>query len=308
MTPDSFTLQELMLPVGDGHELYVQDWGNPKAKLPIIYLHGGPGNGVSNRDKQLFNPDEQRVIFFDQRGCGNSLPQWLLEHNTTQDLVEDIEKVRQHLKLDQFMLAGGSWGSTLALVYGITYPKQVAAMVLNGILTGNQEEIDWFGKGGYREFFPDVWEQYQSSVPKEYKNNPSTYHFEQAFSDDQEAVKRSAYAYESMEARLLRLDDSRVAPADYETYDPSMIRIEMHYLKNRCFLPDNYVFDNVDKLTMPIWLIQGRYDMICRPNTAYRLDKFLPDSHLVWTINGHSGDHESRTIQNLLRLHVAGGK
>src|SRR4051812_19735118 len=129
MTPDQHTNQELMLAVGDGHELYIQDWGNSTAKTPIINLHGGPGSGSANRYRKYFDPNKQRVIFFDQRGAGKSTPFGSLEHNTTQDLVEDIEKIAQKLELDTFVLAGGSWGSTLALAYGIAYPKRVAGMV-----------------------------------------------------------------------------------------------------------------------------------------------------------------------------------
>ncbi len=307
MTPDQHTNQELMLPVDNGHELYVQDWGNPAAKIPVIYLHGGPGSGTSNRHRKYFDPVKQRVIFFDQRGSGNSLPFGAREHNTTQDLIADIEKVAQHFDLDTFILAGGSWGSTLALAYGIAHPERVANMVLNGILTGAQDEIDWLDKGGFKEFFPDVWQQYIESVPPEHQQNPSGYHFEKAFGNDPEATKKSAHAYESLEMALLKLDD-QLLPPDFETYDPASILIEMNYLRNGCYLPDNYIFENASKLTMPISMVQGRYDMICRPAIAAKLNDLLPNSRIVWTINGHSGQHESITVQRLLLLEATGDK
>lgn len=306
MTPDEYTNQELMLDVGDGHQLYVQDWGNGAAK-PILVLHGGPGNGVSDRDKQKYDPKKQRVIFHDQRGAGKSTPTLSLHHNTTQDLVADIEKIAQHLQLDTFVLTGGSWGSCLALAYGIAHPERVDGMVLNGIFTGNQDEIDWLERGGYRDFFPEVWQQYLSSVPQAQREAPSAYHFERAFGEDAEAAKQSAYAYERMELALLKLDD-QYSPGPYEMYQPGAILMEMHYISNGCFMPDNFILDNAPKLTMPIWLVQGRYDMVCRPLAAHRLHEALPNSHLIWTINGHLGQHESNAIQQLLGLFVTGVK
>jgi proline iminopeptidase len=298
MTPDEHTNREFFLDVGNGHRLYVHDWGNPSAKTPIIYLHGGPGDGCSDKNKQLFNPTSQRVIFH-QRGAGKSTPTGSLENNTTPKLVEDIDKIADELGIDQFILAGGSWGSTLSLAYGIANPRRVIGMVVDGIFTATPDEIDWFEKGGWRGFFPDAWEKYQSTVPSKYKGNPGTYHYQQALGDDPEAIKKSSYAYASMETAILKLDDGyQLKP--YDEFQAGSGLIEMHFLANRCFLPDNYIFKNASKLTMPIYLIQGRYDMVCRPKIAYELNKALPNSKLLWTINGHAKEHEAKNILNLL--------
>lgn len=305
MTPDQYTVQEFFIDVGNNHQLYVQEWGSKAAKIPIVLLHGGPGNGCDDRDKIKFDPGVQRVIFFDQRGCGKSIPLGSLENNTTQDLVEDIEKIAKHLGLDKFILTGGSWGACLALVYGIAYPQRLAGMVIQGVFTGTHDDINWLDKGGFRDFFPDAWDSYLEATPQEYRNDPSSYHFKRALGDDQEAAKSSAYAYESLERSILRLDD-RLSLKDYETYDPSVIRTEIHYVSNNCFLPDGYVMKHASKLTMPVWIVQGRYDMVCRPISAYLLHQKLPKSRLIWTINGHLAEHEATNILNLAHLQLQG--
>lgn len=302
MTPDEYTIQEHYLDVGGGHQLYVHDWGNKKAQIPIIFLHGGPGSSVSNRYRQQFVPEKQRVIFFDQRGCGKSLPYGSLENNTTQDMIEDIKKIAEFHKLDRFILTGGSWGSCLALAYGLKYPKQVYAMVLRGIFTGSQKEIDFLDKGGYRPFFPDVWDKLVNETADSHKHNPSEYHFAKALGEGEEA-KKSAYIYRNSEAALLNLDD-RFVPEDYEEFDPAGIRVEIQYLKNRCFMEDEYILKNARKLAMPIWLIQGRYDMVCPPVTAYELNKRLPNSELIWTIAGHGNDRPNYDVNRALLLQL----
>jgi len=289
MTPDEFTIAETFIDVGDGHKLYVQDWGNKEARLPILFLHGGPGVGVKNKYRQQFEPKIQRVIFFDQRGSGKSLPKGSLKENTTSKLVEDIEKIADSLKLEQFIITGGSWGSCLALAYSLKHPKRIHAMVLRGIFTGSKSEIEWLDKGRFETFFPDVWQKFESSVPASHSSTPTAYHFKMALGGDKLEAKKSAYAYENLEGALLSLDD-RYTPEDFDEYDPSGIRIEIHYLVNDCFMPDRYILNNAHKLKMPIWLIQGRYDMVCPPKTAYRLHQKLPNSELIWATAGHTND------------------
>ena len=303
MTPDKYTNRELFLEVGNGHELYIQDWGNSKAKTPILFLHGGPGGGLKEKNKNAFDPEKQRVIFHDQRGCGRSLPHGSLEHNTTADLVEDIEKIAAKLKLDTFILTGGSWGSTLALAYALKYPKRVKAMVLHGIFTGSQAEIDWLDQAQFQTFYPEVWERYVAATPEKHRKNPSKYHFETAFGSDEAEAKKSAYAYEHLEGNVIQLDD-RPHFSDFETYDPTDIRVEMWYLKNRCFMPDRHILDNAHKLTMPAYLIQGRYDMVCPPKTAYELSQKLPNGHLIWAIAGHKPEHETWNLTRNTLLHL----
>lgn len=301
MTPDEHTIQEFFLDVGDGHQLYVYDWGNKKAKTPIIYLHGGPGGSCSDKAKNKFNPAIQRIIFFDQRGSGKSLPYGSLEHNTTPDLVEDIEKIARHLKLQKFVLTGGSWGASLALFYGIRYPQRVAAMVIDGIWTCRKIENDWLDKGGFRKFLPDVWQKYVDTVPRKYADDPSKYHFKRILGNDSGAARESGYAYESLESGIVGLDD-RFVPENPTEFDPAGIRIEVSYITNGAFMPDGYIMKHAPKLTMPVWLIQGRYDMVCPPQTAHELVQKLPQGQLVWAISGHKAEHEIWSIAKVLLL------
>lgn len=304
MTPDQYTIQEKFIDVGNGHKLYVHEWGNPEAKTPIVFLHGGPGVGVNDKHKQRFTPDRQRVIFFDQRGAGKSTPKGRLEHNTTMDLIEDIEKIVTRIKLNKIVLTGGSWGSFLALTYAIKYPKRIQTMVLNGIFTARKSEIDYLDSGGFRIYFPDVWESYVTSVPKHYRHNPSQYHYGKIFGPDPKAAKRSAYAYsELLEGPLLSLDD-RYMPDSYDKFDPDPMRIELHYLAHQCFVPEGYIMNNANSLTMPIWLVQGRYDMVCPPVTAYELHSKLPNSKLVWTTAGHGNDRPNYDVMRTLYLQL----
>ena len=232
MTPDEYTVQELMLDVGEGHELYVHEWGNKSADAVILFLHGGPGAGCSDKHKSLFDPTKQRVIFFDQRGCGKSLPYGSIEHNTTKELVEDISRVLDHFKLEKVILTGGSWGSALALFYAVANPTRVAALVLDGIWTCRKSENDWVDKGGFRTFLPDVWANYVSTVPKEFSDNPSKYHFARILGDNPLVVKKSAYAYSNLEGAAVALDD-RFVPEIFETFDPTGIRMEVSTWQTR---------------------------------------------------------------------------
>ncbi|HUS26711.1 MAG TPA: alpha/beta fold hydrolase [Nevskiaceae bacterium] len=308
MTPDEHTIQELFIEVGHGHQLYVHEWGKATAQTPIVFLHGGPGGGCGDGHKSYFDPTQHRVIFFDQRGSGRSLPYGSLEHNTTSDLVDDIERIANHLHLKQFVLKGGSWGVALALAYALEHPERVQAMILNGIFTGAQAEIDYFDHGEFRTYFPEAWEKYLAATPKSHHRSPSKYHFAQALGIDPQAARESAFAYSTLEYELLGLDD-RAHPNKLDEFDPASAIVEIHYLANRCFIPDRYILHNAHKLTMPIWLVQGRYDMVCPATTAHELHKKLPNSQLIWTIAGHKGsDRANYDAVRALLLQFAGVK
>lgn len=305
MTPDEHTNKEFFIEVGQGHQLYVYDWGNPKG-LPIIFLHGGPGSQVKDKHKSIFNPSLHRVIFFDQRGCGRSLPFGSIENNTTDHMIDDINKITDQLKIKQFVLTGGSWGACLALAYAIRHPKRAKALVIDGIFTATQKEIDYFDKGEFANNFPDAWERYLATVPKSHQKSPTKYHFARILGDDEQAARQSACAYQNLEGALLSLDDRFMpASADDPTYDPSGIRLEVYYLANRCFMPDNYILNKANKLTMPVWMIQGRYDLVCPPITAYELNKKLPNGHLIWSISNHFPEHETHSLRQAILLQLA---
>lgn len=276
-----------MVEVGDGHQLYAQLWGNADAAQTIVFLHGGPGSGVNDGHKQLFDPKKQRVVFFDQRGSGKSTPHGSIDNNTTDKLVDDVTKVTSEFDIDTFAITGGSWGSTLALAYALRNPNKVTRMVLRGIFTGRQLETDYMDKGQVRTFFPDVWDRFVASVPVEFASDPGAYHQARIFANN-DAAQTAALAYSDLEGSLASLDD-RVKGIDPSVFDPAGTIIENHYLVNRCFMPEGYIIENAAKLTMPIALVQGRYDMVCPPVTAYELHQALPNSQLYWTVAGHSG-------------------
>jgi proline iminopeptidase len=301
LNPDKYTISESFLDVGGGHSLYIHDWGNRLAKTPIVFLHGGPGDGCYDNHKAIFDPEIQRVIFFDQRGCGKSLPAGMLKNNTTKDLVEDIEKIAKHLKIKNFILNGGSWGCCLALAYGLKYPQRVKAMVLRGIFTGSRDETSWVDEGRWSVHFPDVWDAYLDNTPKSHQNNPSPYHFKRILGNDPAAAKQSAYVYSNLESAILRLDD-RFTAEPFDDYDDNPTKIEVYYLSNGCFMTDRYILDNAHKLKMPIWLIQGRYDMVCPPVTAYELKHKLSNSHLLWTTAGHANDRPNYDLNHSILL------
>ncbi len=287
MTPDKYTIKEQMLPVGDGHELYIHDWGNRSAEQTFLYLHGGPGAGCGDKMKGVFDGGRDHVIFFDQRGAGKSTPAGSLINNTTEHLMQDIEKILDTFGLKQVVIVGGSWGSTLALAYAIAHPERVTAMVLRGIFTSTQAEIDHIDKGRFANFFPDVWDAFLARTPAEHRNDPAAYHTPRAISDDAVAMKESCYALDEMEGSISSMDD-RHTPADFETYDPNPMRIEAHYLLNHCFIEEGYILNHLDMLTMPVWITHGRYDFVCPAETAYTVSRRLPHSTLILTQAGHT--------------------
>ncbi len=295
MNPDSYTINERMIKTADGlHSLYVQEWGNPSG-TPIIFLHGGPGVGCDDGHKEPFDPKKHRVIFLDQRGSGKSTPHASLENNTTQDLVEDLELIRNTLAIDSWVITGGSWGSTLALCYGIKYGNHVQSMVLRGIFLGNQEELDWFYGGGNKDFFPEIWERLLARTPPEHHEAPHIYHFEQISNPASgEAYKKSTYALYAIDMALMKLD-TRLTEVPYEEFDAESAKVNLSYFTDNkhCYLPQNYILDNVSSLTMPITIIQGRYDMVCRPLIAHKLHQSLPNSSLIMTVAGHSGSERN---------------
>ncbi len=307
MNPDEYTLAEHMIPVGRGHTLYVQDWGNKKSKTPILFLHGGPGSQCKDKYKLPFDPKTQRVIFHDQRGAGKSTPFGRWHHNNTQELAADITKVAGSLQIDTFILTGDSWGSCLALYYALCEPGRVKALVIGGVFTGSQTEIDWIDKGLFQMHFPDAWDRYLAATPKAHLGDPTAYHTSQILGTDTEKAKSSALAYAELEGNIMSLDDNYL-PSNPTDFDPTSTVIEMRYLSKRCFLPDRFILKNASKLKMPIYIVQGRYDFVCPPRTAYDLAQTAPNAHITWTIAGHKNEHENTTAKRLIYKHLTEGR
>lgn len=294
MNRDEFTIAEHHFKTTDGlHTLYVHEWGNPDGK-PILYIHGGPGNGCGDKHRLIFDPNQYRVIFLDQRGAGKSTPTGSLENNTTDYLIEDIELIRKKLKIDKWLVTGNSWGSTLSLCYGIKHPENIKRMIISGVWLSTEEEMNWLFNGGWKNSFPELWECYLSNTPAEHREKPGDYHLKNAF-DKSATSKKSLFQLGNVEFTLLHLDENKMQMKE-DDFDVDSMGIEMHYMKNKCFISDSYIMNNVDKLTMPIDIIQGRYDMVCAPKSAYDLHNSLPNSTLTWTLDGHVFSRNSRDV------------
>ncbi len=296
-----------MLEVGHGHTLYVHDWGNKKAKHPIFFLHGGPGGQCKDKHKLPFDPKTQRVIFHDQRGSGKSTPLGRWHHNNTQELAADITRIADFLKIDRFILTGESWGSTLALYYALCEPRRVSALVIGGVFTGSQSEIDWLDEGLFQAHFPDVWDRYVAATPKAHRTKPSQYHMANVLGTDEQAAQASAYAYSALEGGVMSLNDQHM-PEPLEGFESGSMLIEMRFLAKRCFLPDRFILKNAHKLKMPLYIVQGRYDFVCPPKTAYELSQKAPNAHLTWTVSGHRNEHENISVKQLIYKHLTEGK
>lgn len=284
------------LNVGSGHKIYWEDWGNKKAKTPIFYLHGGPGDSIKPYYKLPFDPLRQHVIFYDQRGCGRSLPLGSLKNNNTQALVEDIDKLRRHLKIDKINLWGGSWGSTLALCYAIAHPRQVGKMLLWGIFLARRLDIDFLYQGGGRLHFPEVWQKYQKTVPKSKTNQTVDYY--QKHIDDWTHAKE----WLNLEGSMMSVDThpEKIVIDNEEFDEQSAIsaKIESYYMKHNCFISENYILKNCKAIKhIPTAIVHGRYDFLCPPAAAFELLKALgPNSSLQIVPSGHARDPVIREV------------
>jgi proline iminopeptidase len=287
MNTDEFTIKECMLPVSSKHTLYIQEWGNANALDCIIFLHGGPGTGCKDSAKQLFDPRQHRVIFFDQRGAGKSVPHGLLQRNTTSQLVSDISRVADFFNVQQFVLVGGSWGSTLALCYAIAEPERVMGMSLRGIFLGTKAEIDFIEKGLFRDFFPDAWQTFLARTPDTFQADPMAFHIPRILGANKQAQRKSAFAVDQLQVALSSLITPQPSILD-DAYDPTKVIIETHFTANHCFLERDYIVTNAKNITAPTSIIQGRYDFVCPPRTAITLANALPNATLKLTAAGHS--------------------
>ncbi len=285
------------LKVSDLHDLYYEEVGNPNG-TPIVFLHGGPGGGVTPKYRQFFDPQHYRVILYDQRGAGLSTPNADLRENTTWDLIEDTERLRQHLGIEQWIVFGGSWGSTLALAYAETHPSSVRGLVLRGIFLCRKKEIDWFYQDGASKIFPDFWEHYLNEIPREERHDLVSAFHRRLTSPDKNVQLSAARAWsiwEGSTSMLLPSDDliSRFAGDEFAL---AFARIECHYFMNRAFFPtDNYLIENVHRIRhIPAEIVHGRYDVVCPVENAWELHAAWPESRLhIIPDSGHSALEKS---------------
>jgi proline iminopeptidase len=281
-----------MLRVSDIHELYFEESGNPAGK-PVVFLHGGPGAGSNAAVRRFFDPERYRVVVFDQRGCGRSTPHASLEDNTTWDLVADIELLRDHLGIDCWQVFGGSWGSTLALVYAQQHPDRVTELLLRGIFMLRPAELQWFYQEGASRLFPDYWQNFIAPIPVAERDNLIAAHYSRLTGNDTEAMLRSARAWSVWEGVTSNLLVSEAAIGRFQSDDfaLAMARIESHYFMHGGFLEDpDQLLDDVAKIrSIPAVIVQGRYDVVCPMQTAWELHKAWPEADFrVVPDAGHS--------------------
>ena len=279
--PEIEPYNQFDLKVSDLHTIHVEESGNINGK-PVIFLHGGPGGGIEPVYRQYFDPEKWRIIVFDQRGCGQSTPHAELQENTTWDLIADIEKIRQHLEIDKWVVFGGSWGSTLTLSYAITHPDRCKALVLRGIFMIRKKEINWFYQDGTSNIYPDAWEHYLRPIPEDERHDLVAAYYKRLTSNDDSVRIEAAKAWSIWEAstsKLIQSEESIHAFEDAKVAE-AFARIECHYFTNRGFFDtDEWLLENVDKIRhIPTVIVQGRYDVVCPMISAWELHRAFPEA------------------------------
>lgn len=280
------------LPVSGQHTLYYEQVGNPQGK-PVVFLHGGPGGGIEPIYRQYFDPKQWRVVLFDQRGCGRSTPHAELRDNTTWDLVSDIEALRQQLGIEQWVVFGGSWGSTLALAYSQTHPQSCQGLILRGIFLLRQKELRWFYQEGASYLFPDAWEEYLKPIPLDERHDLIAAYYKRLTSDDLDTRLMAARAWSIWEASTSKLlpDPALQQRFGEAEFASAFARIECHYFIHRGFFEtDDQLLRNSHRIRhLPTVIVQGRYDVVCPMVSAWELHQALPNAELIVVPDaGHS--------------------
>ena len=285
--PDERTITELE--VTGGHTIVFEEAGNPDGK-PAVVVHGGPGGGSMPTHYQFFDLTAYRVVLIDQRGCGRSTPHASVEHNTTWDLVDDLERVRGHLGIDRWLVFGGSWGSTLALAYEQAHADRVTELVLRGIFLLRRSELEFFYQDGTSHLYPDAWEEFVAPIPEAERDDLIAAYHRRLFSDDRDVMMEAARAWARWERATCMLEQL----ADLSQPDDAVeafSRIENHYFVNGGFFThEDQLLDGVDAIRhIPAVVVQGRYDVVCPMTTAWELHRRWPEAELVVNNNaGHS--------------------
>ncbi|MBU2333998.1 MAG: prolyl aminopeptidase, partial [Gammaproteobacteria bacterium] len=279
------------LAVEEPHVLYVDESGSPDG-LPVLFVHGGPGGGCDALSRRFFDPTLYRIITFDQRGCGRSTPHASLENNTTAHLIADMQRIREHLGIDKWVLFGGSWGSTLSLAYAQRYPEHVHALILRGIFLCRPQDLAWFYQEGASRLFPDYWQDFLSPIPLEERDDLMQAFYRRLTGNDQIAQMHAAKAWSCWEGRTATLRPNhnvveRFADAHRAL---SMARIECHYFVNQAFLEPDQLLRDMPKIAhLPGIIVHGRYDAICPLDNAWALHQAWPNSELqIIRDAGHS--------------------
>lgn len=271
------------------HNIYFEESGN-LAGYPVVFLHGGPGGGCNPNQRRFFDPNFYRIILVDQRGCGRSTPQGEIVDNNTDLLVADLEGIRELLKIDQWLVFGGSWGSTLALAYAIAHPNRVSGLVLRGIFLSRASELQWFLRDA-KQFFPEAWQKLLEGIPASEHGDPLNAYAKLVFSDDAQVSATAATNWNAYEGSIMSL----LPPPPPQNTTPDAIqvaraRVQIHYILHQCFVGQRDWFAEVAAIQhIPTIIVQGRYDMVCPPTTAWELSQALPDAEFeIVPDAGHS--------------------
>jgi proline iminopeptidase len=292
-----------MLDVGDGHSLYWERCGTPGAK-PAVFLHGGPGGGISDNHRRQFDPARYDVLLFDQRGAGKSTPHANLDANTTWHLVEDIERLREHFGVDKWLVFGGSWGSTLGLAYAQTHPDRVTELVLRGIFLFGQSELDWLYKYGASEVFPDGWDDFLAPVPQDERGDLIGAYRELLTGDDQAVQLRAAKAWSKWEGLTVTLlpDPDMLEEFTEDQHAIAVARIENHYMLHKGWLEEDQLLRGAEKLRgIPGVIVQGRHDCCTPPRAAWELKRAWPEVELNIVADGGHLYSEPGVLDGLIR-------
>jgi len=300
--PEINPYKESFIKGDDTHEIFVEESGNPEGQ-PILFLHGGPGGGTGAKQRRFFDPSYYRIILFDQRGCGKSKPLGETIKNTTDNLVNDIELIRKELNINEWIIFGGSWGSTLALAYAIKHPKFVLGLVLRGIFLSRKHELEWFLKD-VDIFFPELHNNLLNHIPNTSKKNLLEKYTELVFSNNKDQAYQAAIAWNKFEGSILKLLSPSTSIEANEVdneFELARAKVQLHYINNNCFVDGEDILEKSKILKdKPITIIQGRYDMVCPPKTAYELHQAIPHSKLIIVPDaGHSAS-EAGTLSALL--------
>lgn len=284
--------------VTEPHQLYIEESGNPEG-IPVLFVHGGPGGGTRQTDRCFFDPDKYRIILFDQRGSGQSKPHASLEDNNTAALVADIEVIRKTLGIERWVIFGGSWGSTLGLIYAQTYPGLVLGLILRGIFLCRDEDIQWFYQYGASQVFPDYWQQYMQIIPEAERGDMLQAYYARLTGDNEIERMAAAKAWSVWEGRCatLHANDALVDHFANPHMAMAMARIEAHFFINKAFLEPNQIINNAYRLKdIPGTIVHGRYDMVCPVNQAFDLSHAWPEAKLkIIADAGHSSSEPGTT-------------
>ncbi|MCA8891513.1 MAG: prolyl aminopeptidase, partial [Hyphomonas sp.] len=296
----------------DIHEIYWEESGNPKG-VPVIALHGGPGGGSSPEMRRFFDPERYRIFLFDQRGCGRSTPHSELRENTTWDLVDDIEALRDHVGVNQWLVFGGSWGSTLSLAYGVTHPDRTLGLVLRGIFLVSKPEVQWFYQSGASRLFPDAYDRYIAPIPEDERDDLLMAFHRRLTGDDRQTRIEAARAWSRWEGETLSIKGPLTTPPRFNEDDfvDAFARIECHYFVNRGFFAsDNWLLEQcAEKLKdIPGVIVHGRYDVVTPLSTAWALSKAWPKAELHIVPDAGHSSMEPGIVDKLIQAtdHFAG--